>query len=82
MVDVLAVGSGVGEALEAFWALEGLLAGVEPAVLGEVVLVLEGLVAVGALVRPLIWNYSEMRLVGPHVSTPQESAGEISYIIT
>ena len=63
MVNVLAVGSGVGEALEAFWALEGLLAGVEPAVLGEVVLVLEGLVAVGALVRPLIWNTnSEMRL--------------------
>ena len=56
MVDVLAVGSGVGEALEALWALEGLLAGVEAAVLGQVVLVLERLVAVGALVRTLIWN--------------------------
>ena len=54
VVDVLAVGAGVGEALEALGALEGLLAGVEPAVLGEVVLVLERLVAVRALVRPLI----------------------------
>ena len=69
MVDVLAVGAGVGEALEALGALEGLLAGVEPAVLGEVVLVLEGLVAVGALVRPLIWNYNEIGLVHifPHL---------------
>ena len=54
VVDVLAVGAGVGEALEALGALEGLLAGVEPAVLGEVVLVLERLVAVRALVRTLI----------------------------
>ena len=33
MVDVLAVGSGVGEALEALGALERLLTRVEPAVL-------------------------------------------------
>ena len=63
MVDVLAVGAGVGEALEALGALEGLLAGVEPAVLGEVVLVLEGLVAVRALVRTLIWKYRKIKLV-------------------
>ena len=63
MVDVLAVGARVREALEALGALEGLLARVEPAVLGEVVLVLEGLVAVGALVRPLVckWNRAEMQ---------------------
>ena len=78
MVDVLAVGSGVGEPLEALGALERLLTRVEPAVLrskerceipfdkkdlqlygkylGEVMLVLEHLVAVGALVRTLVWK--------------------------
>ena len=76
MVDVLAVGSGVGEPLEALGALERLLTRVEPAVLrrkerdvkyhskkkccdkylGEVMLVLERLVAVGALVRTLVWK--------------------------
>ena len=76
MVDVLAVGSGVGEALEALGALERLLTRVEPTVLrrkerdvkyrsmkkrcckylGEVMLVLERLVAVGALVRTLVWK--------------------------
>ena len=42
------------EPLEALWALERLLARVKPLVLGQVVLVFEGLVALGALVRSLI----------------------------
>ena len=54
MVDVLAVGAGVREALQALGALERLLAGVQPLVLGQVVLVLERLVAVGALVGALV----------------------------
>ena len=54
MVDVLAVGARVREPLEALGALEGLLAGVQPPVLRQVVLVLERLVAVAALVRTLI----------------------------
>jgi len=44
----------VGEALVALGALEGLLSAVEAPVLGEVVLVLESLVAVPALVRTQI----------------------------
>ncbi len=51
MVDVLGVRAGMGESLLALGALEGLLAAVEPPVLGEVVLVLESLVAVPTLVR-------------------------------
>ena len=54
MVDVLAVRARVGEAFEALWALERLLARVESPVLGEVVLVLERLVAVRALVGALV----------------------------
>ena len=45
MVDVLAVGTGVGESLEAFGAAERFLSRVQADVLGEVVLVLELLVA-------------------------------------
>ena len=59
MVDVLAVGAGVREALEALGALKRLLARVQPLVLRQVVLVLERLVAVGALVRSLVWKQCE-----------------------
>lgn len=41
VVHVLAVGAGVRELLEAFAALEGFFAGVQPFVLCQVVLVLE-----------------------------------------
>ena len=40
---MLGVGAGVGEALAALLALEGLLSGVQAPVLRQVVLVLEGL---------------------------------------
>lgn len=53
MVHVLAVGAGVRELLEALAALEGLLAGVQSLVLGQVVLVLERFWAFQALVRTL-----------------------------
>jgi hypothetical protein len=53
VVHVLTVGARVGELLEALAALERLLAGVQPLVLRQVVLVLEGLWALHALVRPL-----------------------------
>ena len=43
VVHVLGVGAGVGEALAALLALEGLLSGVQAPVLRQVVLVLEGL---------------------------------------
>lgn len=45
VVHVLAVGAGVGKPLETLLALEWFLAAVEPLVLREVVLVLEGFVA-------------------------------------
>ncbi len=54
MVDVLAVGARMREALEALGALERLLPGVQALVLRQVVLVLESLVAVRTLVRPLV----------------------------
>jgi len=54
VVDVLAVGAGMGEPLEAFVALERFLAGVEADVLREVVLVLELLVAPVAEPRSLV----------------------------
>lgn len=53
VVHVLAVGAGVRELLEALAALEGLLAGVQPLVLGQVVLVLERFWALQALVWSL-----------------------------
>jgi hypothetical protein len=46
----------VGEPLLALGALEGFLAAVEPPVLGEVMLVLESLVAVRTLVGTQICN--------------------------
>ena len=46
VVDVLGIRAGVGESLETFGALERLLSGVESLVLRQMVLVLEGLVAV------------------------------------
>ena len=54
MVDVLAVGPRVGEPLETLGTLERFFPGVEPAVFGQMVLVLESLVAVAALVGPLV----------------------------
>ena len=52
MVNVLAVGTRVGEALQTLLALVGLLPAVQPLVLRQVVLVLEGLGTVFTLVRP------------------------------
>ena len=54
VVDVLAVGAGVGESLEAFGTLEGLLARVQALMLGQVMLVLESLVTIGAFVGTLV----------------------------
>lgn len=53
VVHVLAVGAGVRELLEALAALEGLLAGVQPLVLGQMVLVLERFWTFQALVWSL-----------------------------
>lgn len=53
VVHVLAVGARVRELLEALAALVGLLPRVQPLVLRQVVLVLEGLRALHALVRTL-----------------------------
>lgn len=56
MVHVLAVGAGVGEALEALGALEGLLAAVQSLVFRQVMLVLKCFRALLTLVRPLPCN--------------------------
>lgn len=53
VVHVLAVGTGMGEPLQTFAALEWFLAAVQPLVLREVVLVLEGLWTLDALVGTL-----------------------------
>lgn len=53
VVHVLAVRTGVRELLEALAALEGLLAGVQPLVFGQVVLVLECFWTLQALVWTL-----------------------------
>lgn len=50
---MLGIGAGVGEPLETLLALEGLLAAVQPFMLRQVVLVLEGLGAHLAFVRTL-----------------------------
>ena len=54
MVNVLRIGAAVREPLEAFGTLERFLAAVQPAVLRQVVLVLESLVTLGTLVRTQI----------------------------
>ncbi len=54
MIAVLAVGAGVGEALEAPVALERSVSRVEASVLSQVVLVLESLLTDGAWVGSLI----------------------------
>lgn len=51
MVDVLTIRSRMREAFQTFRTLERLLAGVKATMFRQVVLVLESLVAVGALVR-------------------------------
>ena len=60
MVNVLAVGTRVGEALQTLLALVGLFPAVQPLVLRQVVLVLEGLGTVFTLIRPhtceAMWN--------------------------
>ena len=53
---MLAVGTRVGEALQTLLALVGLLAAVQPLVLRQMVLVLEGLGAVFTFVRPHTWE--------------------------
>lgn len=53
---MLGVRAGVREALAAFVTLVGFLSGVQPAVLDQVVLVLEGLVADLALMRTFACN--------------------------
>jgi hypothetical protein len=52
MVHVLRKGTGMRELLPALVALEGFLAGVEPTMLGEVMLVLERFPANVTLERP------------------------------
>jgi hypothetical protein len=54
MVNVLTVRAGMRKSLETFWALKRLFSRVKPPVLGQVVLVLESLVAVGTLVWSLV----------------------------
>lgn len=56
VIHVLAVGSGVREALETLFALEWFFAAVQALVFGQVVFVLEGLAAQFALVRSLTWK--------------------------
>lgn len=56
VVHVLGVRAGVREALATFVTLVGFLSGVQPAVLNQVVLMLEGLVADLALMRTLACN--------------------------
>lgn len=53
VVHVLAIGAGVRELLEALAALERFLAGMQPLVLGEVMLVLKRFRALQTLVRSL-----------------------------
>ena len=54
MISVLAEGARVGETFEAAVAFEGPLASVQAQVLRQMVLVLEGLVALGARVGSLV----------------------------
>ena len=56
MVDVLTIRSRMREAFQTFRTLERLLAGVKATMFRQVVLVLESLVAVGALVRTRVWK--------------------------
>ena len=53
MVNVLTVGAGVGELLETFLALVGLLSAVKSLVFHEVMLVFESFVAAITLVWPV-----------------------------
>lgn len=62
MVHVLAVGAGVGEALEALGALEGLLAAVQSLVFRQVMLVLKCFRALLTLMRPLPCKVEEIIL--------------------
>ena len=54
MVNVLTVGPRMGKPFEAFRTLEWLLAGVQPFVFGQVMLVLESLVTFRTLVGTLV----------------------------
>ena len=61
MVNVLTVGAGVGELLETFLALVGLLSAVKSLVFHEVMLVFESFVAAITLVWPVF--YKKLTLV-------------------
>lgn len=68
MIHVLAVGAGVGEALEALGALEGLFAAVQPLVFSQMMLVLERSWTLHTFVGPLPWNnyhlsFTDLRFV-------------------
>ena len=62
MVDVLTIRSRMREAFQTFRTLERLLAGVKATMFRQVVLVLESLVAVGALVRTRICKSKLLKL--------------------
>ena len=60
MITMLAVGAGVRKLLATSITFEGLLSGMKPGVLGEMVLMLEGLIALAACIRPQIYKMNEM----------------------